>query len=157
VLGRPEGEGNVRGPGANVKTQYAVQAVIYLARQERIQVAPVSEIAAAVGISPKFLEDILGALRVAGIVQSRRGKEGGYQLVPAPGDLSVLEVVQAVEGPVIIPTRQNDGPMAQVTAQAFDRALDAAMAALAATTIEQLIGEAVRLEAERGSAYMYHL
>jgi Rrf2 family protein len=147
----------VRGPGANVKTQNAVQAIIYLARRERSQVVPVAEIAAAVGISPKFLEDILASLRVAGIVQSRRGKQGGYQLVPAPGDLSVLEVVQAVEGPILTPSRENDGPMAQVTAQAFDRALDAAMTALAVTTIEQLVGDACRLEAERGPAYMYHL
>jgi Rrf2 family protein len=73
-LGKEE---RVRGPGANVKTQYAVQAVIHLARRERNRVVPVSEIAAALAISPKFLEDILGALRTAGIVQSRRGKEGG--------------------------------------------------------------------------------
>jgi Rrf2 family protein len=147
----------VRGPGANVKTQYAVQAVIYLARQERLQPVPVSEIAAAVGISPKFLEDILGALRVAGIVQSRRGKEGGYQLVPAPADLSVLEVVQAVEGPVVAALRETGGPLARVTLRAFDRALDAATAVLAATTIDQLVDEVLRLESERRSAYMYHL
>jgi len=146
----------VRGPGANVKTQYAVQAVIYLARQERLQVVPVSEIAAEVGISPKFLEDILGALRAAGIVQSRRGKEGGYQLVPSPAGLSVLELAQVMEGPAAA-AREPGGPIAQVTARAFDRALDAATAALAELTIEQLVEEARRLEAERAAAYMYHL
>jgi Rrf2 family protein len=147
----------VRGPGANVKTQYAVQAVIYLARQEGPQVAPVSEIAAALGISPKFLEDILGALRVAGIVRSRRGKEGGYQLVTAPADLSVLELVQAVEGPVLAASHETGGPLARVAGQAFDRALDAATAVLAATTVDQLVDEALRLEVERAPAYMYHL
>ena len=173
----------MRGPGANVKTQYAVQAVIYLARQERLQVVPVSEIAAAVGISPKFLEDILGALRAAGIVQSRRGKTefllcilkarahrgilrlakpvepravNRHALVPSPAGLSVLELAQVMEGPAAA-AREPGGPIAQVTARAFDRALDAATAALAELTIEQLVEEARRLEAERAAAYMYHL
>ena len=147
----------MRGPGANVKTQYAVQAVIYLARQDRLQPVPVSEIAAAVGISPKFLEDILGALRVAGIVRSRRGKEGGYQLVPAPADLSVLDLVQAVEGPMAAVPRESGGPLAHVASRAFDRALDAAAAVLAATTLDQLVDESRHLDAARAPAYMYHL
>jgi Rrf2 family protein len=140
-----------------VKTRYAVQAVIYLARQERSQVAPVSEIAAAVGISPKFLEDILGALRAAGIVQSRRGKEGGYQLIPAPAELSVLQVAEALEGPVAAATRETGTSIAEVTVRAFDQALEAATALLADLTIGQLADETRRLESEETPAFMYYL
>ncbi len=147
----------MRGPGANVKTRYAVQAVIYLARQERGQVVPVSAMAAAVGISPKFLEDILGALRAAGLVQSRRGKEGGYQLVPTPAELSVLQVVRALEGPVAESAGEAGGAIAEVTARAFGQALDAAVTLLADLTIEQLAEEAGRLDAEETPAYMYYL
>jgi Rrf2 family transcriptional regulator, cysteine metabolism repressor len=118
---------------------------------------PVSEIAAAVRISPKFLEDILGALRVAGIVRSRRGKEGGYQLVPAPADLSVLDLVQAVEGPMAAVPRETARPLAGIAARAFDRARDAAVAVLAATTLDQLVDESRHLDAARAPAYMYHL
>jgi Rrf2 family protein len=147
----------VRGLGGNVKTRYAVQAVIYLAQQERLQVVPVSEIATAAAIPPKFLEDILGALRTAGIVQSRRGKEGGYLLVPSPTELTVLDMVRALEGPASPSARETVGPIAQVTAAALDRALQAALGALAGLTIDQLADEAHRLEVEQAASYMYHL
>jgi Rrf2 family protein len=147
----------VRGPGANLKTQYAVQTVIFLARHEGPGVVPVSEIAGSVGISPKFLEDILAALRAAGVVQSRRGKEGGYQLVRAPAEISVLEVVQALEGPIAAPEREAEHPIARATAQAFDRALAAAAGLLAQLTILELAETAERMEAEQAPSYMYYL
>jgi Rrf2 family protein len=147
----------VRGPGANAKTRYGVQAAIYLARQERERVVPVSEIAIAMAISPKFLEDILGALRTAGIVRSRRGKEGGYVLTTPPEELTVLAVVQAMEGPDSGPERETEGPVGQVTQRVFDNARAAAVAHLAERTIDQLAEDARRLESERAEPYMYHL
>lgn len=147
----------MRGLGANVKTRYAVQAAIYLARQEPAAIAPVSEIAAAVGISPKFLEDILAALRAAGIVRSRRGKQGGYQLVPVPGELSVLQVVEAMEGAAPTASCEREPALTAVTAHAFDQALAAATALLAALTIEQLADELRQREEEERPSYMYYL
>jgi Rrf2 family cysteine metabolism transcriptional repressor len=147
----------VRGPGANAKTRYGVQAVIYLARQERERVVPVSEIAISLAISPKFLEDILGALRTAGIVRSRRGKEGGYMLTTAPEGLTVLAVVRAMEGPDSSPERETDGPLGEVTRRVFECARAAAVAQLAERTIDQLVEDARRLEGERAEPYMYHL
>jgi Rrf2 family protein len=147
----------VRGPGANAKTRYGVQAVIYLARQERERVVPVSEIAVSLTISPKFLEDILGALRTAGIVRSRRGKEGGYVLTTAPEELTVLAVVRAMEGPDSTPEREPDGPVGEVTRRVFDGARAAAVAQLAERTIDELVEDTRRLEGERAEPYMYHL
>jgi Rrf2 family protein len=147
----------VRGPGTNAKTRYGVQAVIYLARQERERVVPVSEIAVALAISPKFLEDILGALRTAGIVRSRRGKEGGYVLTTPPEEMTILTVVRAMEGPDSGPEHAPDGPLGQVTRRLFDGAWAAAVAHLAARTIEQLAEDARHLESERAEPYMYHL
>jgi Rrf2 family cysteine metabolism transcriptional repressor len=150
-------EGKVRGPGANLKTQYALQAVIHLARQEDHRVVSASEMAAVLSIAPKFLEDILGALRSAGIVQSRRGKEGGYALVLLPAELTVLDVVQAMEGPDVVAGRATESPLSQVAAWIFERAREAAALLLAETTIEQLAAEARLREAERETGYMYHL
>jgi Rrf2 family protein len=140
-----------------VKTQYAVQAVIYLARQERSRVVSVSEMATVIAVSAKFLEDVLGALRAAGIVHSRRGKEGGYVLALAPAEMTVLDVVRAIEGPELLPARAPEGPLAQVTVQVFERALMAAAASLTERTIDQLAEETGRLEAARAVPYMYHL
>src|SRR5213592_3218355 len=57
-------------------------------------------LAAAQGIPPKFLENILGDLRHAGIVRSQRGVEGGYWLARPADEITVAEVVRAVEGPI---------------------------------------------------------
>lgn len=147
----------MRGLGANVGTRYAVRALIYLAQQERLRVVPVPEIAQAIGIAPKFLEDILGALRSAGILESRRGKAGGYLLGPTPAELSVLQVVEAMEGPVPESMPEAEDAIARVTAQAFDRALGAAAAVLSELTIERLVEEMRHLEGEPPAAVMYYL
>ncbi|EST24084.1 hypothetical protein M878_31760 [Streptomyces roseochromogenus subsp. oscitans DS 12.976] len=59
------------------------------------------EIAAAQGIPHKFLEGILGDLRRAGIVDSRRGGGGGYRLARDAADVTVADVIRAVDGPIV--------------------------------------------------------
>jgi Rrf2 family protein len=150
----------MRGPGASAKTQYAVQAVIHLARREPGHVAPVSEIAAAAGIPAKFLEEVLSSLRTAGIVQSRRGKDGGYTLARDPAALTVWEIVWSVEGPVEGPARAVESTAARAAAQAFESALAAAAARLSAVTVAELVettGQMEAEESEEAEAYMYHL
>ena len=57
-------------------------------------------IAKGQGIPLRFLENILGELRHAGIVQSQRGSDGGYWLARTPDDITVAEIIRAVEGPL---------------------------------------------------------
>jgi Rrf2 family protein len=57
-------------------------------------------IAQAQQIPLKFLENILLDLKHAGLVQSQRGAEGGYWLAKAPGEISLADVIRAVEGPI---------------------------------------------------------
>jgi Rrf2 family protein len=146
----------VRGLGTSARTRYGVQTVIFLAQHDRAAVVPVSAIAAAVSMSPKALEDILAALRAAGIVQSRRGKEGGYQLIPTAGELTLLRVVEALEGP-ITPEPEAVGGIARAAARAFDRAREAATRVLAFLTVEELVKEANSLDSEQAASYMYYL
>jgi len=83
----------------SAKADYAVRAVIELAAAGA---GPVKgeRIAQAQEIPLKFLENILGDLRHAGIVRSQRGVEGGYWLARPADELTVAEVVRAVEGPI---------------------------------------------------------
>ena len=57
-------------------------------------------IVAAQAIPPKFLENILSELRHAGLVESQRGSEGGYWLAREPAEVTVADVMRAVEGPL---------------------------------------------------------
>jgi Rrf2 family protein len=84
------------------RVDYAVRAAIVLAAAEAEGAAPVKgeRIGAGQGIPVKYLESILSELRQAGIVRSQRGSEGGYWLARPAGEISVAEVIRAVEGPL---------------------------------------------------------
>lgn len=82
------------------KTQYALRAVFELARHQDRGPVKIAAIAEAQAIPKRFLENILLQLRGAGIVDSRRGKEGGYFLVREAAELSVGEVIRLMQGPL---------------------------------------------------------
>ncbi len=81
------------------KADYAVRAVLELATVEE-GLMKGERIARAQGIPLKFLENILIDLRHAGIVHAQRGAEGGYRLARAPEDVTLGDVIRAVEGPL---------------------------------------------------------
>jgi Rrf2 family protein len=81
------------------KADYAVRAVLQLATVDEGLVKG-ERIAQAQGIPLKFLENILIDLRHGGIVHAQRGAEGGYRLARDPADVTVGEVIRAVEGPL---------------------------------------------------------
>lgn len=78
---------------------YAVRAAIELAAAAGAT-RKVSELAEAQKIPPRFLENILLALRHAGLVQSRRGGEGGFRLARPASEITLADVLRAVEGPL---------------------------------------------------------
>ena len=84
----------------SAKVDYAVRAAIELAAAEPGRPIKGDRIAQAQGVPLKFLENILTELRHAGLVRSQRGAEGGYWLARAPEEISVADVIRAVEGPI---------------------------------------------------------
>ncbi len=84
------------------KVDYAMRAVVVLANAASEGAEPVKgdAIAAAQEIPGKYLENILGELRLSGIVRSQRGADGGYRLARPAGEISVADVIRAVEGPL---------------------------------------------------------
>jgi len=83
----------------SAKADYAVRAAVHLAS---VSAGPTTAdaIAAAQEISPKFLESILASLRAAGLVRSQRGAHGGYWLSRPADDITLADVIRAVEGPL---------------------------------------------------------
>ena len=86
--------------GLSQKCQYALRGVFELAKRQGQGPTTVGDIAAAQVIPPRFLELILGELRKAGFVESRRGKQGGYLLRVLPRRLNVGTIIRFIEGPV---------------------------------------------------------
>ena len=84
----------------SAKADYAVRATIELATEEVVTPLKGELIADAQRIPLRFLENILGELRHAGLVQSQRGAEGGYWLSRPPEEITLAEIIRAVEGPL---------------------------------------------------------
>jgi len=83
------------------KADYAVRATIELAAGSQETPHKVDDVAKAQAIPLSFLENILTQLRNAGIVRSRRGADGGYWLARPAGEITLAEVIRAVEGPLV--------------------------------------------------------
>jgi len=93
------------------QADYAVRAVYYLAQLGPDQRAATSQIAQEQRIPPSFLAKIVSQLSVAGLLQTSRGARGGVSLAKSPEYISVLEVVEAIDGPILLNecVAENDG------------------------------------------------
>ena len=84
----------------SAKGEYAIRALLDLAVHHGEGLVPIQEVARRQRIPQRYLEQVLLLLKRAGLLESKRGATGGYQLVRAPGAISVGEVLRAVEGRV---------------------------------------------------------
>ena len=84
------------------QADYAVRAVLYLAQLGPEQRAATSQIAQEQKIPPSFLAKIVSQLSVAGLLQTSRGARGGVSLARSPEQISLLEVVEAIDGPILL-------------------------------------------------------
>ena len=82
------------------KGKYGLKAMVHLAGMRPGQPALVADIAAANAIPKKFLDAILGELRTAGFVHSKKGRGGGYVLAKSPYEIMVGEIVRTLDGPL---------------------------------------------------------
>ena len=84
----------------SAKTDYAIRAALELAAAEEGKPVKGERIATAQSIPLRFLENILMQLRHAGVVESRRGADGGYRLARPAEDISLADVIRAIDGPL---------------------------------------------------------
>ncbi len=143
-----------------MKSRYAVRALTELARVEARQPGkPVrlGEIAERRDMPLQFLEQVFAALRRGGIVRSRRGASGGYTLARPADDVTVLDVVVALDG-VPSPAECSHHGCEQVDRCGASSVWIEARQALEHVLSETTIGDLVRREdALREAAPMYHI
>jgi Rrf2 family protein len=82
------------------QADYAVRAVLHLARSGNSERAATSAIAKEQNIPPSFLAKIISQLSIAGLLHTSRGARGGVTLAREPKEITLLEVVEAIDGPI---------------------------------------------------------
>jgi len=91
------------------QADYAMRAVLYLSKLGPERRAATSQIAEEQHIPPSFLAKIVSQLSVAGLLQTSRGARGGVSLARSPEEISFLEVVEAIDGPILLNECVADG------------------------------------------------
>jgi Rrf2 family cysteine metabolism transcriptional repressor len=82
------------------KSPYALQALAELGRAGGSAPVPIGELARRRDIPVQFLEQLFAVLRRAGVLRSQRGVKGGYSFAREPSEITVLELVELLDGPV---------------------------------------------------------
>jgi Rrf2 family protein len=124
------------------KSPYAIRALAELARTGGAGPVPIGELARRRDVPVQFLEQLFAVLRRAGILRSQRGVKGGYAFAREPAEVTVLEVVELL-----------DGRLGAEAEGIFAEAAAAARAVLAKTTISDV----VERENQAAGATMYYI
>lgn len=97
----PCGRADNGGVRISAKTDYAIRAALEMAARSRdAELVKADAVAEAQRIPLRFLLSILNELRHAGIVESRRGQDGGYRLAAPPDQVTVADIIRAIDGPL---------------------------------------------------------
>ena len=127
------------------KSPYAVRALAELARRDSDQPVPIGELARSRDIPVQFLEGLFATLRRAGVLHSQRGVKGGYLFARPPAEVTVLEVVELLEGEL--------GAEAVDVGPVWVDAAEAVRGVLGSMTI----ADVVEREARAGAQPMYYI
>jgi Rrf2 family transcriptional regulator, cysteine metabolism repressor len=123
------------------KSPYAVLALVELARMGGDRPVPIGELARRREVPVQFLEQLFAVLRRAGVLRSQRGVKGGYTFGRDPSEITVLQVVELL-----------DGPLGEGSAGVFADAATAARGVLERTSIADIVEREAR---EAGRAMYY--
>jgi Rrf2 family transcriptional regulator, cysteine metabolism repressor len=124
------------------KSPYALRALAELGRANTGAPVPIGELARRRDIPVQFLEQLFAVLRRGGVLKSQRGVKGGYSFAREPSQVTVLEVVELLDGPL---GRDSEGVFAEAAAAARD--------VLGSATI----ADVVERERRDAGAAMYHI
>jgi Rrf2 family transcriptional regulator, cysteine metabolism repressor len=124
------------------KSPYALSALVELYRQGGAGPVPIAELARRREIPVQFLEHLFATLRRAGILRSQRGVKGGYSFARPSDEVTVLELVELL-----------DGPLGAGATGVFGLAAEAARAVLSEATVASVAEQEIRA----AGAPMYHI
>lgn len=136
----------------STKAEYGIRLMVALGRLEGGPAVPLATLAASETLPPAYLEHLAARLREAGLVASQRGAHGGYRLGRPASEIRMLEVVEALEGPIapmecfdpagdgrVLCSHESDGDQACSTKLLWTRVHGGITRALAGTTLSELV------------------
>ena len=146
----------------SLRATYGIMAAVDLAMGTGVTPIQAKAIARRQAIPARFLEQVLHAMKKAGLVTSLRGAQGGYVLTKKPADLSVAEILEALDGP-LLPSRGTNGQSSPrrpsipelLLGKVWEQVHQAERQVLEAITVEELAGQQRVLEQQR--SLMYHI
>ena len=136
----------------STRGEYGVRAMVALAHHYGAGPVSITAVAKESSVPPAYLEQLIGPLRRAGLVESKRGAQGGYQLSRPPAAIRVGDVYRVMEGPVAPMDCVSEDPADQTcplidgceTRPVWMKLRDSITEALDSTTLEDLINGSVR-------------
>lgn len=146
------------------KTEYGVRAILDIALNAQEDPTQVKEIAQRQAIPERFLEQVMTALRKGGLVESLRGAQGGYLLAKPPSEITLADIIGALEGPMILmECLSRDQNLSQrceqidlcVVRDVWKGVQSSIVEALDSITLEDMCKR--RAEKEGLGSYMYHI
>jgi len=136
----------------STRAEYGVRVMVDLARRGGAEPVPLAEIAAGEGLPLAYLEHLVARLRRAELIESRRGAHGGYMLARDPAQITMAEVVEALEGGIapiecissapdgtLRCSRESDPDYVCTTKLLWTRVQGAILTTLQETTLAELI------------------
>lgn len=145
----------------SLKATYGILAALDLALQEGTAPVQAKTIASRQGIPLRFLEQVLNAMKNSGLVDSLRGAQGGYLLGKLPDEISLADIVEALDGTLSNglkggsrhPRGQSKSDL--LLADVWERVRQAEVGVLSAVTLRELAERHQQLDRER--TLMYHI
>ena len=136
----------------STRGEYGVRAMVALAHHYGSGPVSITAVAKESSVPPAYLEQLIGPLRRAGLVESKRGAQGGYQLTRPPAAIRVGDVYRVMEGPVAPMDRVSEDPADQTcplidgceTRPVWMKLRDSITEALDSTTLEDLVNGSLR-------------
>ncbi len=148
-----------------LKITYGIVALLELALNRESTPLQAKLIAQRQEIPARFIEQILQALKQSGIVRSLRGAQGGYSLSQNPADISLADIVQAMNGPSVSPVASPNGSsnghgnprkiQETLLSDIWQKIQSAELAILSSVSLQTLVDQYQRLEHQR--SLMYHI
>ncbi len=146
----------------SLRATYGIMAAVDLAMHPGATPVQAKSIARRQAIPARFLEQVLHGMKKAGLVSSLRGAQGGYVLSKKPSEVSVVEILEALDGPLAPPSGGAGRTQARLRSKTelllgkmWEQVHQAERHVLEAISVEELAGQQRMLEQER--SLMYHI